>query len=46
MPKIKQKVHLITEQQRNVLVKYLSEQPYKDVAVAIQILAQSPCYHG
>lgn len=42
MPKIKQKVHLITEQQRSVLVKYLSEQPYKEVAVAIQILAQAP----
>lgn len=42
MATVKQKVHLITEQQRNGLLKYLLDRPYREVAVAIQILAQAP----
>ena len=42
MAQVKQKVHLITEQQRNGLLNYLLNRPYREVAVAIQVLAQAP----
>ena len=42
MATVKKKVHLITEQQRNGLLKYLLDRPYREVAVAIQVLAQAP----
>lgn len=42
MANVKQKVYLITEQQRNGVLNYLLDRPYREVAVAIQILAKAP----
>ncbi len=42
MVKVKQKVYLITEQQRNGLLNYLLNRPYREVAGAIQLLAKAP----
>ncbi len=42
MAKVKQKVYLITEQQRNGLLNYLLNRPYREVAGAIQLLGKAP----
>ncbi|MGF1481603.1 MAG: hypothetical protein ACFB4I_19320 [Cyanophyceae cyanobacterium] len=42
MATVKQKVYLITEQQRNALLNYLQNQPYREVALAVQFLAKAP----
>lgn len=42
MTTVKQTVHLITEQQREGLLKYLLNRPYREVAGAIEFLAKAP----
>ena len=36
MAKVKQKVYLMTEQQRDALLNYLLNQPYREVAGGVQ----------
>ena len=40
--KSQQKVYLIAEAQRDALISYLQERPYKEVANGIQFLASAP----
>lgn len=42
MTTVKQTVHLITEQQREGLLKYLLNRPYREVAGAVEVLAKAP----
>lgn len=42
MTMVKQTVHLITEQQREGLLKYLLNRPYREVAGAVEVLAKAP----
>jgi hypothetical protein len=42
MAKVQQTVYLITEQQREALVNYLQNRPFREVAVAIQFLTNAP----
>jgi hypothetical protein len=39
---VKQKVYLISEKQREALLNYLLDRPYREVAIAVQILAKAP----
>ncbi|MGB6295657.1 MAG: hypothetical protein WBF90_05655 [Rivularia sp. (in: cyanobacteria)] len=42
MAQVKQKVYLITEQQRDALLNYFLERPYKEVANGVQFLNNAP----
>lgn len=42
MATVKQKVYLISEKQREALLNYLLDRPYREVAIAVQILAKAP----
>ena len=42
MSKVKQKVYLMTEQQRDALLNYLLNQPYREVAGGVQFLTNAP----
>lgn len=42
MAKVKQKVYLMTEQQRDALLNYLLNQPYREVAGGVQFLTNAP----
>ncbi|BAZ46770.1 hypothetical protein NIES4102_38100 [Chondrocystis sp. NIES-4102] len=42
MAKVEQPIYCITEQQRNALLKYLLDRPYKEVAIAVQFLTNAP----
>ena len=42
MPTKQQKVYLLTEAQRDALLSYLQNRPYKEVAVGIQFLMSAP----
>ncbi|BDI15153.1 hypothetical protein ANSO36C_09550 [Nostoc cf. commune SO-36] len=42
MTKVKQKVYLITEQQRDALLNYLLNRPYREVASGVQFLTNAP----
>lgn len=42
MSKVKQTVYLITEQQRDALVNYLQNRPFREVAAGIQFLTTAP----
>ena len=42
MALIKQKVYLITEQQRDGLLNYLLNRPYKEVAAGVEFLNNAP----
>jgi secreted PhoX family phosphatase len=42
MATVKQKVYLITEQQREGLLNYLLNRPYREVAAGVQFLTDAP----
>lgn len=42
MAKVKQTVYLITEQQRDAIIGYLQNRPYREVASGIQFLMNAP----
>ena len=42
MAQVKQKVYLITEQQRDGLLNYLLNRPYKEVAAGVEFLNNAP----
>ncbi|GJD18426.1 hypothetical protein RIVM261_033820 [Rivularia sp. IAM M-261] len=42
MTKVKQKVYLISEQQRDALLNYLLNRPYREVAGGVQFLTNAP----
>lgn len=42
MAKVKQKVYLVTEQQRDALLNYLLDRPYREVAGGVQLLTNAP----
>ncbi len=42
MAKVKQKVYLISEQQRDALLNYLLNRPYREVAGGVQFLTNAP----
>lgn len=42
MANVEQTVYLITEQQRDALISYLQERPYREVAFGIQFLTNAP----
>lgn len=42
MTKVKQKVYLVTEQQRDALLNYLLNRPYREVAGGVQLLSNAP----
>jgi hypothetical protein len=42
MSKVQQTVYLITERQRDALISYLQNCPYREVAAAIQFLTSAP----
>jgi len=42
MTKVKQKVYLLSEQQRNALLSYLLNQPYREVAGGVEFLQNAP----
>lgn len=42
MSKVKQKVYLLSEQQRNALLSYLLNQPYREVAGGVEFLQNAP----
>ena len=42
MSKVQQTVYLITERQRDGLISYLQNCPYREVAAAIQFLSTAP----
>ncbi len=42
MTKVKQKVYLVTEQQRDALLNYLLNRPYREVAGGVQFLSNAP----
>ncbi|MDZ7965042.1 MAG: hypothetical protein RM368_08700 [Nostoc sp. DedSLP03] len=42
MAQVQQKVYLITEQQRDALLNYLLNRPYREVANGVQFLNNAP----
>lgn len=42
MAQVQQKVYLVTEQQRDALLNYLLNRPYKEVANGVQFLNNAP----
>jgi hypothetical protein len=42
MTTTKRTVYLISEQQRNALLNYLQDRPYREVAMGIQLLMNAP----
>ncbi|MEH2109076.1 hypothetical protein [Nostoc sp.] len=42
MAQVKQKIYLITEQQRDALLNYLQNRPYREVASGVQFLNNAP----
>jgi hypothetical protein len=42
MAKVKRTVYLITEQQRDALISYLQNRPFREVAAGIQFLTNAP----
>lgn len=42
MAKVKQKVYLVSEQQRDALLNYLLNRPYREVAGGVQFLTNAP----
>ncbi|MEH1767381.1 MAG: hypothetical protein V7L27_12755 [Nostoc sp.] len=42
MAQVKQKVYLITEQQRDGLLNYLLNRPYREVATGVEFLNNAP----
>jgi hypothetical protein len=42
MTTVKRTVFLISEQQRNALLSYLQDRPYREVATGIQFLLNAP----
>lgn len=42
MAKVKQKVYLLSEQQRNALLNYLLSRPYREVAGGVEFLQNAP----
>jgi hypothetical protein len=42
MTTVKRTVFLISEQQRNALLSYLQDRPYREVAAGIQFLLDAP----
>lgn len=42
MTQVKQKVYLITEQQRDALLNYLLNRPYREVASGVEFLNNAP----
>jgi HSP90 family molecular chaperone len=42
MTKVQQKVYLITEEQRDALLNYLLNRPYREVANGVQFLTDAP----
>lgn len=42
MTTVKRTVFLISEQQRNALLNYLQDRPYREVATGIQFLLNAP----
>ena len=42
MAKVKQKVYLVSEQQRDALLDYLLNRPYREVAGGVQLLTNAP----
>jgi len=42
MAKVKQKVYIVTEQQRDALLNYLLNRPYREVASGVQFLTNAP----
>jgi hypothetical protein len=42
MTTTKRTVYLISEQQRNALLNYLQDRPYREVAMGIQLLLNAP----
>ena len=42
MAKVQQKVYLLSEQQREALLNYLSSRPYREVAGGVQFLTNAP----
>jgi hypothetical protein len=42
MTTTKRTVYLISEQQRNALLNYLQDRPYREVAAGIQLLLNAP----
>ena len=42
MATLKRSVYLLSEQQRNALLSYLQNRPYREVAAGIQMLMNAP----
>jgi hypothetical protein len=42
MAQVQQKVYLLTEQQRDALLNYLLNRPYREVATGVQFLNNAP----
>jgi hypothetical protein len=42
MAKVKRTVYLLTEQQRDALINYLQDRPFREVASGIQFLINAP----
>lgn len=42
MTQVKQTVYLLSEQQRNALLNYLQDRPFREVAAGIQFLMNAP----
>jgi hypothetical protein len=42
MATIKRSVYLVSEQQRNALLNYLQDRPYREVAAGIEFLLNAP----
>ncbi|MBW4598224.1 MAG: hypothetical protein KME29_01065 [Calothrix sp. FI2-JRJ7] len=42
MPIVQQKVYLITEQQREALLNYFFNRPYREVAGGVELLTKAP----
>lgn len=42
MTTLKRSVYLLSEQQRNALLNYLQNRPYREVAAGIQLLMNAP----
>ncbi|GAA6621972.1 hypothetical protein [Scytonema sp. NUACC26] len=42
MAKVQQKVYFLTEQQRDSLLNYLQNRPYREVAGGVQFLTNAP----
>ena len=42
MPQIQKKVYLITQEQRDALLNYLLNRPYREVAAGVELLKNAP----